>query len=62
MLEIGTGTGGMLHALLQRGVPRAGVEINPALIAESRRWFGELPVQPVSGVAVPFADASSISS
>jgi len=57
-LEIGTGTGGMLHALLARGLRARGVEINPALIAESRRWFGDLPVQPVSGVALPFSDAS----
>jgi SAM-dependent methyltransferase len=57
-LEIGTGTGGMLHALLARGLRVRGVEINPSLIAESRRWFGELPVQPVSGVALPFPDAS----
>jgi SAM-dependent methyltransferase len=58
VLEIGTGTGGMLHALLERGVRARGVEINPALIAESRKWFGDLPVQPVSGVALPFPDAS----
>ena len=58
VLEIGTGTGGMLHTLLQRGVRARGVEINEALIAESRTWFGELPVQRVDGVALPFADAS----
>jgi SAM-dependent methyltransferase len=58
VLEIGTGTGGMLHALLQRGVRARGVEINEALIAESRKWFGELPVQRVDGVRLPFADAS----
>jgi SAM-dependent methyltransferase len=57
-LEIGTGTGGMLHALLERGLRARGVEINPALIAESRRWFGELPVQAVSGVELPFPGAS----
>ena len=57
-LEIGTGTGGMLHTLLARGRRARGVEINPALIAESRTWFGDLPVQPVSGVELPFADAS----
>ena len=57
-LEIGTGTGGMLQTLLERGLRARGVEINPALIAESRRWFGDLPVQPVSGVELPFSDAS----
>jgi SAM-dependent methyltransferase len=58
VLEIGTGTGGMLHALLQRGVRARGVEINPALIAESKKWYGALPVEPVSGVALPFPNAS----
>jgi SAM-dependent methyltransferase len=58
VLEIGTGTGGMLHTLLQRGVRARGVEINETLIAESRTWFGELPVQRVDGVALPFPDAS----
>ena len=57
-LEIGTGTGGMLHALLARGLRARGVEINPGLIAESRTWFGELPVLPVTGVTLPFPDAS----
>ena len=58
VLEIGTGTGRMLHLLLARGLRARGVEINPGLIAESRRWYGELPVQPVSGVALPFGDSS----
>jgi SAM-dependent methyltransferase len=57
-LEIGTGTGGMLHALLQRGLDARGVEINPALIAESRRWYGDLPVTAVAGVDLPFPSAS----
>jgi SAM-dependent methyltransferase len=57
-LEIGTGTGGMLQTLLERGLRARGVEINQALIAESRKWFGDLPVQPVSGVELPFPDAS----
>ena len=57
-LEIGTGTGGMLHTLLGRGMRARGVEINPALIAESRRWFGELPVQAVTGVDLPFPAAA----
>jgi SAM-dependent methyltransferase len=57
-LEIGTGTGTMLHGLLERGMRVRGVEIDPALIAESRRWFGELPVQAVSGVKLPFPAAA----
>ncbi len=57
-LEIGTGTGGMLHTLLGRGLRARGVEIDPTLIAESRRWFGELPVQAVTGIELPFPAAS----
>jgi SAM-dependent methyltransferase len=57
-LEIGTGTGALLHTLLQRGCRMQGVELNDELIAEGRRWFGALPVQKVSGVALPFPDAS----
>lgn len=58
ILEIGTGTGGLLHALRQRGLRVRGVEIDPALIADSRKWYGDLPVQPVAGVDLPFPDAS----
>ena len=57
-LEIGTGTGGMLHALLERGLRARGVEINRVLIAESRRWYGELPVEAVTGIELPFPDRS----
>ena len=48
VLEIGTGTGGMLNALVRRGLLARGVEINPALIADSRKWYGELPVPVVT--------------
>jgi len=54
VLEIGTGTGGMLRTLLDRGCRARGVEINADLIAESRRWFGDLPITPVSSVELPF--------
>jgi SAM-dependent methyltransferase len=57
-LEIGTGTGGMLHALLQRGLRARGVEINPSLIADSVKWYGQLPIEAITGVALPFQDAS----
>jgi SAM-dependent methyltransferase len=57
-LEIGTGTGGMLHALLQRGLRARGVEINAALIADSVKWYGRLPVEAITDVALPFQDGS----
>jgi SAM-dependent methyltransferase len=58
VLEIGTGTGALLDHLRNLGHDAQGVEIDPALIAESRQWHGELPVQRVTGTALPFPDAS----
>jgi SAM-dependent methyltransferase len=55
VLEIGSGTGGMLQRLRERGLRAQGVEIDPGLIAESRRWFGDLPITPVSGTDLPFS-------
>lgn len=58
MLEIGSGTGSLLQRLLGQGHRIRGVEINRKLIAESRRWHGDLPIQLVEGVRLPFPDAS----
>lgn len=58
VLEIGTGTGAMLHALLERGCLARGVELRQDLIDEAKRWYGDLPVQCVTGTALPFPDAS----
>jgi SAM-dependent methyltransferase len=58
VLEIGTGTGVLLQALQARGCRVHGVELRQELIDEARRWFGALPIQRVSGVELPFADAS----
>lgn len=58
ILEIGSGTGNLLHRLRDEGYRVRGVEINRERIDESRRWFGELPIQLVEGVQLPFPDAS----
>ncbi len=58
ILEIGSGTGTLLHRLLERGCRIQGVDVNPALLADARRWYGNLPVREVQGTALPFADAS----
>jgi SAM-dependent methyltransferase len=58
VLEIGTGTGALLHTLVERGCRMQGVEVNGDLIAEGQRWFGALPIQRVTGVALPFPAAS----
>jgi SAM-dependent methyltransferase len=58
MLEIGSGTGTLLHRLLERGYRIQGVDINPALLDDARRWYGDLPVHLVQGTTLPFPDAS----
>ena len=58
VLEIGAGTGALLHALHEGGREVRGVELRQELIDEAHRWFGSLPIQQVAGVALPFADAS----
>jgi SAM-dependent methyltransferase len=56
ILEIGSGTGTLLSRLKDQGYAVQGVELDPALIAESRRWHGELPLQRVQGTSLPFPD------
>lgn len=58
VLEIGTGTGAMLQTLLERGCRARGVELRQDLIDEARRWYGDLPVQRVTGTDLPFDDGS----
>jgi SAM-dependent methyltransferase len=58
VLEIGSGTGNLLRLLIDRGYRARGVEIDRALIAESRRWHGPLPIEAVDGVKLPFGDAA----
>jgi cyclopropane fatty-acyl-phospholipid synthase-like methyltransferase len=58
VLEIGTGTGSLLHELVGRGVRAEGVELRQELIDEALRFFGPMPIQRVTGTALPFADAS----
>ena len=56
ILEIGSGKGRMLDLLRREGYDACGVEVNAAMIDESRRLFGDLPIQKVDGPALPFAD------
>jgi SAM-dependent methyltransferase len=58
VLEIGTGTGGLLHTLLQRGFRVQGVEIDEPLMIEAQQAFGPLPIQKVNGIALPFPAGS----
>jgi SAM-dependent methyltransferase len=58
VLEIGAGTGRLLHALRERGASVEGVELQQHLIDEAHRCYGPLPLQRVTGTALPYADAS----
>lgn len=58
LLEIGSGKGRMLDLLRREGYDARGVEINIAMIDESRRLYGDLPIQRVEGFQLPFADRS----
>jgi SAM-dependent methyltransferase len=58
VLEIGAGTGALLHELQERGCHVQGVELRQDLIDEARRWFGPLPIQLASGVELQFPDES----
>ena len=58
VLEIGSGTGVLLHALQERGCRAQGVELNLELIDEARTWFGALPIQKVERETLPFENNS----
>jgi SAM-dependent methyltransferase len=56
LLEIGSGKGRLLDLLRREGHDARGVEINAAMIQESRRLYGELPIRKVDGAELPFGD------
>ena len=57
-LEIGSGTGVLLHTLRGRGLNVQGVELRSELIDEARTWFGDLAIQRVESTTLPFANDS----
>ena len=58
ILEIGSGTGALLHELRQRNLRAQGVELREAFIEQARAWYGNIPISRVSGLALPFRDRS----
>lgn len=58
VLEIGSGAGGLLNHVRSGGFDVVGVEISAERIAEARASFRGLPIQQVSGVTLPFPDAT----
>jgi len=58
ILEIGSGTGALLHELRDRGLRARGVELRQEFIDQAHHWYGDLGIQRVGGVELPFRDAS----
>lgn len=58
ILEIGSGTGALLHQLRERGFRAQGVELRESFIEQARAWYGDLPVTHVPGLALPFRNQS----
>jgi SAM-dependent methyltransferase len=58
ILEIGSGKGALLYYLRRQGHDVRGVEINAWMIDESRRLYGDLPLEPTGGGALAFPDGS----
>lgn len=58
VLEIGSGTGTLLSRLRGQGFDVTGVDVNADLVAEARRWHGDLPIQQVQGTSLPFPNRS----
>lgn len=58
ILEIGSGTGALLHELRQRGLRAQGVELRESFIEQAHAWYGDLPITSVSGLALPFRERS----
>jgi SAM-dependent methyltransferase len=58
ILEIGSGRGGLLNALLGQGLDAIGVDTSQARINEARAHRGDLPIRLTSGITLPFEDAS----
>ena len=58
ILEIGSGTGTLLHRLRERGLRAQGVELRQAFIDQAHAWYGDLPIAHVTGLTLPFRDRS----
>jgi SAM-dependent methyltransferase len=58
VLEIGSGKGRLIHHLRRHGFDGHGVETSLERIQESRRLYGPMPIEQVSGAALPYPDAS----
>jgi len=58
VLEVGTGTGAMLKAIVDRGADARGVELRQDLIGEARQHFPALVIDRVSGTMLPYPNGS----
>ena len=58
ILEVGSGTGTLLHQLRELGYRAQGVELRQAFIDQAHAWYGMIPIAQVTGLALPFPDRS----
>jgi len=58
ILEIGSGKGGLINYLQQRGYNIRGIEIDDVKMADGKRLYGQLPLYKMSGDAMGFSDAT----
>src|SRR4051794_1078525 len=56
VLEIGSGTGALLHTLRGRGLHAVGIEPNAALAAQTRTDHGAVPIARMSGALMGFTN------
>ena len=56
ILEIGSGTGGLLSYLYERGYDVIGIEIHKKRLEKSRDIYGNLPIRLVENEILPFQD------
>lgn len=54
VLEIGCGRGTLVHRLRAQGLDVVGVETSATRIEESRALYAALPIEQISGTALPF--------
>ena len=58
LLEVGCGKGRLIKHLLDPGHDVRGCEVNQLMLDEGRRLYGQLPIDPVDGTALPYPTAT----
>ncbi len=58
VLEIGCGTGAMLHHIRSLGADAVGIDIRGEAIEQARRQYGDMPMMEMTGDRLEFPDGS----